>query len=1180
MRTLPLEKRKSFFKQTTKFMKINRPSDGESLSPFKKIWLIMKLYLILILCTVFQVTATASAEHTNLELKMKNVSIAQVFDEIERQSEVFFFYNKSEIDENKTVSVDFHNKSLDVILESMLSKLDLTYEFSGKNIIIKSARQQNSELQQQKSVSGKVTDPKGVTLPGVSVVVKGTTNGITTDNRGVYNLENVPSQSTLVFSFIGMKTLEVKVENQSIINVTLADETIGLDEVTVTALGIKRATAALGYSVSEIKGKDLTIAKETNVINSLSGRIAGLDISSTVGGPSGSTRVLIRGNSQLAGNNMPLFVIDGVPMDNTQMGSAEKWGGYDMGDGLSGINADDVESVSVLKGPSASALYGSRASNGVILITTKSGAKREGIGVEFSSNTNFVSLLSHFDDYQTTYGQGRNGLLPQADDIGTSQSAWGPKLDPNLNITIYNGKVKPYSVVQNNILDFFRTGMTTDNALSFSGGNENTSLRLSLSNLLNNDIVPNSDMNRNTFMLKGNSKLSSKLTIDAKVNYVTENVNNRPALSDNPNNVGLAIIGIPANFDQAWLGESYVDPRGQYIDWNRNIYRINPYWSINQITNKSSRERMMGYVQLNYTLTDWLSLQLKSGLDYYNFRFTNFLPKTTPSKEAGYINESAQKVQENNSEFLLSFNKNLFDNNITISAYAGGNIMRYKSEKFLNEGNGIINPGIEAISNFTQKSVNWYLINKQINSLYGAFQTGFKEMLYIDLTLRNDWSSTLAKGENSYLYPSASSSLIFSKLFNGKKDIFSFGKLRASWAEVGGDTDPYQLNLTYDLLNYSYNGNPLGRVANSSIPNQFLKPTRTYSYELGTNLKFFNNRFGLDLTYYSQQTKDQIMQMPISDISGYNFATINAGEIRNEGIEVAVNLTPIKTKDFTWDMDITYAKNENMVVKLYEGIPNLTLSEARWTGATISAQEGQAYGVIMGRPIKRAPDGQMVINAAGLPEFEENPAVLGNGTFDWTGGLLNSFTYKRFSLKSLLDIKWGADIFSMSDMLYHMNGNSTETLEGRDEWYASEEARMAAGKTPAEWTPISGYVANGVVNTGTAEDPVYVQNTTFIDPQLYWNGFYNGSPEPFIKDASFIKLREVSLSYSLSKNSLAKTPFTAVSFSIVGRNLFILYDSLNNIDPESNYNNGNGQGFEYGSLPSRRYAGINLNIKF
>ncbi|MFA5330380.1 MAG: SusC/RagA family TonB-linked outer membrane protein [Prolixibacteraceae bacterium] len=1148
----------------------------------KKLLRIMKLTSFLILVFVVSVSASGYSQATKLSISVKNGTFVDVLKQIESQSEYYFYYNNDEVSNLKDVSISVKDQKIQDVLDKLLSGTDLEYKIIDRYIALKKKKGTNTEqpIQQQKPVSGKVTDSSEISLPGVSVVIKGTNIGTITDNGGNFRLYNVPSDAILVFKFMGMKTQEVKVGSQSVINTVMTEEAIDVGEVTVTALGIKRETAALGYSVSEIKGKELSVAKEANVMNSLSGRVAGLDISSTIAGPSGSTRVIIRGNSQLAGTNMPLFVVDGVPMDNTQLGSAEKWGGYDMGDGLSGINADDVESISVLKGPSASALYGSRASNGVILITTKTGSTQNGIGVEFSSNTNIASILSKFDDYQTVYGQGRNGLLPLADDIGSSQSAWGPKLDPTLNITIYNGKIKPYGVVQNNILDFFRTGLTLDNSLSFSGGNKDANLRLSLSNLKNNDIVPNSDMNRNTFMLKGTEKLGKKVTIDAKVNYITEKVNNRPALSDNPNNVGLALIGIPANFDQKWLGESYIDSRGQYIDWNRNIYRINPYWSINQIKNESSKERLMGYMQFNYAVNDWLNIQLKTGLDYYNFRFTNFLPKTTPSKEAGYINETTQKVQENNSEFLIKIDKRFLDKKLSFSAYAGGNIMKYRSERFMNEGNGIINPGVESISNFTQKSVNWYLINKQINSLYGAIETGYNDLVFLDLTLRNDWSSTLAKGENSYLYPSVSSSFIFSKLLTGKRNILSFGKVRASWAEVGGDTDPYQLNLTYDLLNYSYNGYPLGKVANSSIPNKLLKPTRTYSYEFGTNLKFFNNRAGLDLTYYSQQTKDQIMQMPISDISGYNYATINAGEITNKGIELTLNLTPVKTADFRWDMDITYSKNKNKVVKLYEGIHNLTLSEARWSGATISAQEGQAYGVIMGRPIKRAPDGQIIINSAGLPEFEDSPAVLGNGTFKWTGGIMNSFSYKSFSLKTLLDIKWGASIFSMSDMLYHINGNSTETLEGRDAWYASEEARMAAGKTPAQWTPISGYVAKGVVNTGTQENPVYVANTTYVDPQVYWNNFYNGSPEPFIKDDSFIKLREVSLSYNFSKKILAKTPFTSVSFSVVGRNLLILYTKLKNIDPESNYNNGNGQGFEYGSLPSRRYAGINLNIKF
>ncbi|HEX3009728.1 MAG TPA: TonB-dependent receptor, partial [Bacteroidales bacterium] len=667
--------------------------------------------------------------------------------------------------------------------------------------------------------------------------------------------------------------------------------------------------------------------------------------------------------------------------------------------------------------------------------------------------------------------------------------------------------------------------------------------------------------------------------IDAKVNYISEKVNNRPALSDNPNNIGLSLIGIPANFDQQWLGEGYIDDYGNYVDWNQNVYRTNPYWSINQITNKSKKGRVMGYAQVSYDLTSWLSVQLRSGLDFYDFRFTDFSPKSTPTRESGYLSETTQKVQENNTELLLRFNKR-FAELFSLSAFVGGNVMRYDSERFQNEGLGIINPGVEAISNFTSKTVNWFPATKQINSVYGATQMGYKDMFFLDLTLRNDWSSTLSENNNSYLYPSVSSSFVFTDLFNINKNILSFGKVRASWAEVGGDTSPYQLDLTYGLLGYSYNGVPLGLIQKESIPNKDLKPTRTYSVEVGTNLKFFNNRFGIDLAYYSQRTKDQIMNMPISDISGYNYATINAGEITNKGVEVTLNFSPVRLTKFSWDIDLNYARNRNEVVKLHEGISTLTISEARWSGATISAKEGESYGVIMGKPLKRTPDGQMLFTTGGLPVFGEEPVVLGNGTYKWTGGLMNTFTLGSFSLRSLFDVKWGAKIFSMSDMFYHTNGNSKETLEGRDEWYTSEERRMAAGKTTAQWTPTGGFVGKGVVNVGTEENPKYVANTTVVDPQVYWNSFYNGSPEPFIKDASFIKLREVSISYTLTPNVVAKLPFKSITLSLIGRNLLTLHSGVKNIDPESNYNNGNGQGFEYGSLPSRRNYGINLNLKF
>ena len=1135
----------------------------------------MKINLLLMLGFVLNISANTYSQNGTVSIQIDNKTVKDVFQIIEGQSKYRFLYNDAFSDLNKNVSFKVSEGNINQVLNLLFSGSNITYQFLENNLIVVTPRQ----LAQRIVISGIVTgETDQIPISGVTVIEKGTNNVVITDINGKYTIEVGSTNSTIVFSFFGFIPQEMQVGSGKIINVALKEEVIGIKEITITALGIKRQTAALGYSITEVKGSDLAVAKETNVINSLSGRIAGVDISSSIAGPSGSSRVVIRGNSQLTGDNQPLYVIDGVPMDNTQLGSASQWGGYDMGDGLSSVNADDVASISVLKGPSASALYGSRASNGVILITTKSGQKQTGLGIEFSSSVNIVSLLSKFDDYQTVYGQGRNGLLPV--DVGSTQSAWGPKLDPTIQIKIYNGQTKPYGVVKNNILSFFRQGVTTDNSLSFSTGNENANVRMSYSNLTNRDIVPNSNMNRNTFMLKASGKLGNIITLDAKVNYINEVVNNRPALSDNPNNVGLSLIGIPANFDQHWLNEGYKDVYGNYVDWNQNVYRINPYWSINEITNKSTKDRFMGYTQANFDFTKWLSLQFRTGLDFYTFSFTDFEPVSTPTRESGYISESTQKVQENNTEVLLKFNNKFFNENLSISAYIGGNLMHYQSEKFQNDGIGLVIPGVKSVVNFSNKSVYWYPATKQINSLYGAVQSGYKDILFLDFTVRNDISSTLSTSNNSYIYPSVSSSLVFTNLLNVNRNILSFGKIRAAWAEVGGDTKPYQLDLTYGILGYSYNNIPLGQISNNFIPNRNLKPTRTYSTEFGTNVKFFNNRIGVDITYYSTQTRDQIVNMPISDISGYNFATINVGEITNNGIELSLNTTPVKLSNFSWDFDINYARNRNKVVKLRENIPTYTLSDARWAGATISAKEGEAFGVIMGRPLKKTDKGEVIYNADGYPEIGENPVVLGNGTYKWTGGLINTFTYKGISFRSLFDIKWGAKIFSMSDMFYHMNGISKETLEGRDSWYTSEEQRIAAGQTLGNWTHKGGFVGKGVVNTGTADNPIYVTNTTNVDPQLYWNYFYDKSPEPFIKDASFIKLREVSLSYNLNSKFLNKTPLKSITISIIGRNLLTLHSSVKNIDPESNYNNGNGQGFEYGSLPSRRNYGFNLNIKF
>ncbi|MBN2485605.1 MAG: SusC/RagA family TonB-linked outer membrane protein [Bacteroidales bacterium] len=1033
-------------------------------------------------------------------------------------------------------------------------------------------------MAQEITITGTVkTAEDGNPLPGASVLIKGTTTGAVTNIDGYYQI-TAPAGSVLVFSFVGRISEEITLTGQTEVNIELNEEVIDLSEIVVTALGIKREKKALGYSVSEVSGDDVSLAKEISVINSLSGKVAGVDISSTTAGPSGSARVIIRGNSSLSDNNQPLYVIDGVPIDNSQLGSAGMWGGYDLGDGISSLNPDDIETLSVLKGASAAALYGSRASNGVILITTKSGKNQKGIGVDFSSNYTAEKILSKFDDYQTVYGQGRDGMIPTTEDLLTSQVAWGAQLDPNLMVPIYNGQLKPYGLVNNNILSFFRTGSTFTNTMSFSGGNEKTTVRVSASDMRNKDIVPETGMNRNTFMLNGSLVLSKRLKMDGKVNYITEKVKNRPALSDNPNNVGLAILGIAPNFDQQWLSEGYKDAYGRYVDWNGNIYRINPYWSINEMTNNSKKDRIIGHLQLNYEFTNWLSLQLRGGTDFYGFRFTNYFPAGTPVWDIGQLEERTSNISENNYEGLLKFNKE-FGGDFFASAYLGGNIMQSNVEIFSLLANKIVVPDVISITNFTNQNTSYSLYKKQVNSVYGAVQTGYKNMLFVDATFRNDWSSTLQKGNNSYFYPSVSGSFVFSNLLN-QTNYFSFGKIRASWAEVGGDTDPYQLSLTYGLKDFSLSGKPLGEITNANIPKLDLKPTRSYYWEVGTDLRGFNNRIQLDVTYYNNLTKNQILPLVVPSSSGYTNAIINAGEIRNNGIEISFTASPVDTKDLKWDITLNYAKNNNKVVKLHEQVKDYTLANARWAGAAIMASEGEEYGVIVGKKVLRDPNGNMIVNAAGMPLFSDSQEILGNGTFDWTAGINNSFRYKNIVVSALFDAKFGADIYSMSDAIAYANGTAKETLEGRKEWYNSEEARLAAGVSAADWSPTGGYIAKGVVNTGTDENPIYVENTTPVNPQDYWNSFFNNSPEPFIYDASFVKLRELTLGYHLPANLLSKTPIRSASVSFVSRNLFILYKNTPNIDPESNYNNGNGQGFEYGSLPSRRSYGFNLNLKF
>ncbi|WP_109700794.1 SusC/RagA family TonB-linked outer membrane protein [Chitinophaga deserti] len=958
---------------------------------------------------------------------------------------------------------------------------------------------------------------------------------------------------------------------------------IDMNTVVVTALGIGRQQRSLGYAFTDVKGSDLTRARETNPIQSLSGRVAGLDISATNSGVGGSVKVTLRGVKVIGGNNQPLYVIDGIPADNSSPGQADKYGGYDLGDGSSIINPDEVASISVLKGGAATALYGSRAANGVILITTKKGS-RNGLEVEVTSNAVMEKLNSSYD-FQDVYGSGRDGLLPR--DVNTargySQASWGPKMSADSMVWLWNGNRVPYTKAQNPIRNFFRTGLTLTNSVSVSTGSDKSQVRFTYTNINNKDIVPESGLNRHNFSLRGSSQLTSKLSIDAKFTYLNEKVNNRPALSDNPNNIGYVLSGIAPNIDINWLKE-YKDPvTGNYINWNNNQYQVNPFWAIYEQPNNSRQDRLNGFIQLKYQLLPELSVQARTGTDYSRFGFREFMEFSTPFNQSGMINLKDRVFRETNTEVMLNYGKQV--KRFWIGANLGGNRMDYNENLLNTTGRDISVKGVRSINNFKTKLSNEQILRKRINSVYGAVNLAYENYLYLDLTGRNDWSSTLSSGNNSFFYPSASLSFVFTELLQ-KNNVLTFGKLRFSAAQTGTDAiDPYQLKLTYgsnpDVP--IVGGYAIGGVAVDKVPFSDLKPSISKSYEAGANLVFFNNRLNLDVTWYQSNTRNQILNAPISSSSGYTSAVINSGNVRNRGVEVTMLVKPASTKNFNWDVNLNFARNRNKILELSPLVSGFyTLASARWANASIVAEEGQEYGIIVGRKFQRTEQGKIILDANNLPLYDATDTKIGSGQYEWIGGINNRFTYKNISLGVLLDIKQGGHIYSMTNLLAHANGRQKNTLEGREGWAESERARLAAGQTPANWVPTGGRSVSGVRQTGVDADnkPIYTDVTAFVSPQAWWQRVTDNIPEEFIYSASFVKIRQLNIDYTFPKSFLRNGVFRELAVSLIGRNLFTISKHVPNVDPESSYNNSNGQGFEYGSLPTRRTYGVNLYAKF
>lgn len=1013
---------------------------------------------------------------------------------------------------------------------------------------------QLSLFAQNLKVTGTVTDPYGTTLPGVNIHVKGTTIGTVTDMNGEYSID-VPGDAILVYSSIGYQEKEVEVGNQAVINVELQEAFYDVKEVIVTALGIERKKKALGYSVTEVTSDEITESGNSNPISALAGKVAGINIVQTSAGPSGSSRVIVRGLTEIIGDNQPLYVIDGVPVQNGTLGQAGTYGGYDMGDGLADVNPEDIATISVLKGASASALYGSRAQNGVVMITTKSGGEKKGIGIEVSSSLTFDQIYTHFDTYQTQYGIGANDSLPVNSERALINNVWGQRLDEGISITYVDGIERPYVERDNAVKDFFETGVTNTNNIAFTGGDENTSMRLSISNTSNDDVVPQSGLDRYNVNLRTESKFGKRLRVDAKISYTKEDVYNRPALGDAFNNVGKTISTWGPDIHPSMLENYYQTESGEYVVWTNSSYSPNPYWIIHKTENQSEKNRYIGMLSFDLEIIENLTLNVKGGIDRYDMKFTDFYDINTPNITTGRLTERIHNVQETNLSALLSYNNKIGDE-FTYSLSLGGNIMNYNYENITNSGTDAYVAGEMSLTNFAEVITSPYAEQKEIQSVYGFGSLSFRDYLYLDVTARQDWSSALYSFVNNtsadvgYFYPSASLSFLLNEAIT-LPDLFSFAKARLSWAQIGSDTDPYRTSYTYSYSPRTLDGNGFATIHGDIAPNPYIKPQKTTSVEAGIDVRVLSNRLGLDVAYYSDVTEDMILQIPTDPTSGYSQRIANTGEIKNHGIELLLNSVPIHTKDFRWNLSINFAKNWNEVVELNDDYEEIDIADARWGGVFIRAIEGEEYGQIWGSGYKLDENGERIISSTThLPQTENKK--LGSILPDWTGGLRSNMNYKGVSLGLVFDVRWGGEIYSMTNSQMAGAGTSDITLEGRE---------------------TSEYIAEGI------DEDSGLPNDVAVSPSTYWNHISTNVAEEFVYDASFIKLRELSLGYRIPAKYLDKIKVHGLTVSLIARNFWTLYKDVPNIDPESTYNNGNGQGLEYGSIPTRKHFGFKIGFK-
>jgi len=1115
-----------------------------------RLLLVMKLTYLLTICCILQAYANAYAQY-HVSLDVRDARIKDVLKEIQRSSAWRFVYHDDLLPDESRVTIKAKDQPITDVLTQVLKPSGLMHRQVNDRLIVILPSPEDGV--QDSLVRGRVRlrDAAGelFTIAGVTVRVPGTALATSTADDGSFSLRLADTEATLEIAYMGYGTRREPLRNRTEIDVILDPETVQLEDVVITALGIPRERRSLTYAAQTLAGETLSNSRETNITSALNGRIAGLTINKTNAGPGSSNRIVFRGNRSITGNNQPLIVVDGVRIDNTPKAFADValFGARDNGDGISNINPDDIASINVLTGPSAAALYGSSASNGAVIITTKTGRKDRQTAIGISSSYMWESPMI-YPRFQNVYGQGEGGLYS-----AQSDQSWGPAMDGQ-QLADWTGETRPFSPQPDNFRDFFRTGGETINTLTLSAGNETLQTYLSYTNTYANGIIDGNDFKRNNINLRQTARLGKKLVADAKINYIYEDVINRQATGE-ANRAVSTLYRIPRNIDLAdardfetlnddgTLTQNYWRPGSPSMQ--------NPYWSIYRNLYDRLRNRVMGMVSLKYEFTPTLSLQYRTSLDYYadqveerNYNDTYWL--LTPGKGNYVVGNEASRLFIN--DLLLSYSTR-FGDHWGLNLNAGAILEQYHSNGTRTNNNGLSIPNLFSLGNALASSSTSSLARTETQSLFAAASVGYRDYIYLDVSMRNDWNSTLPAGNRSYFFPSFGANVLWNEALQLPEAI-TFLKTRASYAFVGNGT-------AFNMLKPSFSIVPGGTTGllliDRTMRNADLKPEQTRSIEAGVDLGLWADRFGLSATFYKSNTVNQILTIGVPNPSGYAFRVINAGNIQNKGVELQLHAAPVAGEHFRWRIDMQFGANKNSILELDSLQKRPPLSSPDRIGVIV-AEEGKGYGELYTRGFVRNTSGQIIVGNNGLPLLTDMSFHAGNYNPKWTAGISNALDYGPLRLAFLIDMRKGGTVLSHTQALMAAAGVAERTLANRESTFV---------------------IPNSVREDGSP-------NTLGVTPEAYWTHVGGSDPvgEAFLYQGTNARLRELSLGYTLPPALLSESFIKQATLSLVGRNLFFLYNAADGFDPESALGTGNNQGIEYTPMPSTRSYGLHLKIDF